>query len=287
LDDVFGGAFALVRLYWRTMVPFTLLISAPFAFASAFFTRNLPTIAEIVRRSAEGLQPTNAYAGYPGAYWAVLILRDIVGTAFIAFGLVQMVAVAMKGGAPTAKRAIGGARLLLGRLLWTFTLSSLVTSGIFIGSSFLRRGEGGSPSTVGLLEPSVRLAAIVLGFILSVRLLFVAQVLVIEHRSGLSALRRSWQVSDGSFWKLVGNVLVVGLCLVVVLGILTFVPEELSRSNGGAWWLLSGLGSTLSAAIATPFSTAAGMLLYIHCRVKKEGSDLDLGQQVGPVRSGS
>ena len=95
LGDVLGGAFAIVRLNWRATLPYTLAISAPFAFAYAFVSRNLPTMAETFRRSAEGIRPTNAYAGLPGWYWAILILRTVVVYPFVTVGLVHVIAASM------------------------------------------------------------------------------------------------------------------------------------------------------------------------------------------------
>jgi hypothetical protein len=159
--------------------------------------------------------------------------------------------------------------------VWAVLLATAATAGLLIAGFVLSsRGAERSDALV-VVGGLLMLVGSIVAFVLVYRLMFTAQVVVLEGRRGLGALVRSWEVSRGSFWKIVGNMFVVSLLVGIVAGFLSFLPQEIARSRDGAWWLLAGLGQTVSLGLLVPLLAATGCLLYIHCRVKQETLTLE------------
>ncbi len=114
-------------------------------------------------------------------------------------------------------------------------------------------------------------ALIIPGFILMVRLYFSSIIVVLENRDGTDAMRRSFDLTKGHSWRLVGAALVIAIITAVVSGILQ-IPILFLTSNLVAVTAISALIQVL----VTPFSAVAAVLLYFDLRVRKEAFDLEL-----------
>ncbi len=78
------------------------------------------------------------------------------------------------------------------------------------------------------------LALILPGIWVLVRLSFVDQVAIGERLTGTGAIKRSWELTRGRFWPLLGYLL-VGILPVVALGILSGIPMEIDFRLD-SWW---------------------------------------------------
>ena len=126
----------------------------------------------------------------------------------------------------------------------------------------------------------------------AVRWLFASQVLVAEGIGITSAIRRSFRLTRGSFWALVGRLIVFGLIIYALraaldLGILMAAGAvALTRSTAVAV-AFQGVASLIGALLA-PLGWIGLTLLYYDLRIRKEGYDLEqtaqsLEQQASPV----
>lgn len=132
----------------------------------------------------------------------------------------------------------------------------------------------------GLLAVGIGAALIVL--FVAVRLLFVTQAIVLEDHGPISALGRSWRLTGGSFWRVLGIMLLINL----LVYILTLIPSALLGGIIGAVFntpetfilqqTLSTLIGYLIQILVLPFLLIAYTLLYYDLRVRKEGFDLQL-----------
>lgn len=116
---------------------------------------------------------------------------------------------------------------------------------------------------------------------LTTRWMMAPVVIVTERLGPTSALSRSWRLTEGSFWRLFGLlillfilnsvVLSLPLTLIQFLAIAVLTPQVLGIINGA----MTGL-SYLVSILWYPFLALTLLLLYYDLRIRKENYDLDL-----------
>jgi hypothetical protein len=119
--------------------------------------------------------------------------------------------------------------------------------------------------------------------LLTLRFTLAGQAIVLEGCGALEGLRRSWQLSGGAFWRVVG--------VALLLGVLTYLIAEapalgvgLLLAAGRTTEPLGSQGITIGIAqagliLALPLQAVAYTLLYYDLRVRVEGYDLELAAQ--------
>ena len=149
--------------------------------------------------------------------------------------------------------------------------------------------------------------AIALFLWLGTKLAFVPAAIVLERRPILDAIRRSWNLTRGSFWRILGITLLVGVMIglatqlvtVPVMFVASFVaalvdPTAVSSSNPDA--MLGVMGAMLIATYAVTsivssiglvVQSATASLLYLDQRMRREGLDLELVRFVEARQAGS
>lgn len=181
-----------------------------------------------------------------------------------------------------------GAALVIGlSMLIVFTL----LFGCFIGV-VIALGAGSAQSESGPLFLAFfiffgilglgLLTLLIMAFFI-VHLMFFPQIVVLEGRGPLEALRRSRQLVRGSFWRVLGTVILVYL----LVQILVFIPGLIFGIGINAVFSdpfrdfairqsFSTLVGYVSQILFLPISIIAYTLLYYDLRVRKEGYDLQL-----------
>jgi Membrane domain of glycerophosphoryl diester phosphodiesterase len=125
---------------------------------------------------------------------------------------------------------------------------------------------------------------IIPGIIAFVRLALAPPVLVVEDVRGTQAVRRSWRLTSGNFWRLLGLLVLSTLIATVGVLIITIPTELLALLVGPAGWPISALGSTLATVLITPFSMLIIVLFYFDMRIRKEGFDIEMmAQELAPT----
>lgn len=172
--------------------------------------------------------------------------------------------------------------LLMG-LLIGLPIGLLVFFAIFAGFA---PGAGTSLIAIGGF-----LVLIPLLIYLSVRLLLVVPVIVIESASGWQAITRSWALTRGFFWRIVGISLLTG----ILIFLLAELPVLLVGMFFGAEGITGNLRLFQGAAVVVaqvgqiitlPIQWAIYTLFYYDLRVRNEGYDLELlAQQLTPAPS--
>lgn len=180
------------------------------------------------------------------------------------------------------------ALISVGVLIVTYLSAVMVTlifAGLVAGLSAL---SGGSD----LVAVGAFLLIVALVFIFAILMLlplawlatrwFVAPVVILTEACGpVTALRRSWRLTDGSFWRLFGLlilmfvlngvVLSLPLTLIQFLAVILLTTQLLGAVNG----VLTGL-SYLISILWYPFLALTLVLVYYDLRVRKENLDLEL-----------
>lgn len=119
---------------------------------------------------------------------------------------------------------------------------------------------------------------------------------VLERRNVFAAMRRSWELSSGQFWRLFGITLLTLLVTSVGSQFLT-IPFGILSGVGTVIWpdtllgvlislLAQNVAVIVSGALITPFSAAVAALQYLDQRIRKEGYDIQLIAQV-PMLAGA
>ncbi len=162
--------------------------------------------------------------------------------------------------------------LLIGLGLVAVVVLGLVVGGIALAFSGAIRGAF-SGSGAGPLITIVLLlyvALICLAIWLSIRLAFVYIVVVVERKRNWGALKRSFFLTKGSFWRIFGIWFLAGLVLMFASFGLTAIINIFL--NGTVRLLATGLISILLA----PLFHLLLANLYIDMRVRREGYDIEL-----------
>jgi hypothetical protein len=125
---------------------------------------------------------------------------------------------------------------------------------------------------------------IIPGIIAFVRLALAPPVVVVEDVRGTKAIGRSWRLTKGSFWRLLGLLILSGLIAAVGALIITVPTELIALSLGVGGWPVSALGSALATVLITPFSMLIIVLFYFDMRIRKEGFDIEvMAQELAPT----
>jgi hypothetical protein len=130
------------------------------------------------------------------------------------------------------------------------------------------------------------LLLLVPGVILYVRLSLAALTTVTEDRNVDSAFRRSWTLTSGAGWRIVGFVIVVGLLTyalesaVNAPAIIRQVWDSAQNPNAvfaeiSVWWKTAeGMLSAAAVSLVTPFVYLCWYGLYLDLRARRDGMDL-------------
>ncbi|GAA1943559.1 glycerophosphoryl diester phosphodiesterase membrane domain-containing protein [Agromyces allii] len=181
---------------------------------------------------------------------------------------------------------------------WTLlvTLALLVALAILVGIIVL--GAATSPVGLGVSIAVVvllSLGLLVLGWWLGVRLALVPSIIVLEHAGIATAMRRSWRLTIGYFWRTLGVLLLVGLILNVASQVVVqpisllggLLPAIIDPTNTGSaitiaivLGVVSTVLSLIIAAITTVVQAAVVGVVYIDLRMRTEGLDLELARHV-------
>jgi hypothetical protein len=135
------------------------------------------------------------------------------------------------------------------------------------------------------------IGAVVFEILLWVRLSLTLPAVVLERLSPMTAIKRSWQLTRGSFWRLFGILLLTGL-VVGVAGYVLSIPFAIvggivggggslgmfgATATASATALIIGaIGSILAATVTRPIFAGVNVLLYVDLRIRREGLDLAL-----------
>jgi hypothetical protein len=184
---------------------------------------------------------------------------------------------------PTALRLIGYAFLLV-----TAVVALLVVAGFSIALVALAAG----PIAI-VLTLVVLLAAVPITWWLMIKLLLAPAAIIIEHASVTGAIARSWTLTRGRFWPALGIILLISMVFGAIAqvigipfsflssGLMTIIaptgapgPSEIIALI--AVGLLTQVVTLLLQSVAVVVQSTATAIIYIDCRMRREGLDLDL-----------
>jgi hypothetical protein len=298
IGEIYDGAIRAIRANPRTMVGFsavigaviTLLGTVPQAIAlSTILNSPFTTGAsyeEIGREDAADLIGAGSLSVLVGVVQSVLATTIITGLLIVAVGA----AVRGEALAPGAlwQRARHRMWAVLGLALLLLVLAPVIIAlGMAPGALLLfllsdNLAVGVIVLIVGTLFGALTYAALYLGF-----WSLAAPALLLENLSVTAALRRSFRLVRGSFWRVFGISLLTAVIAYVVrqifavpfslIGtILSEVADFTGLSGAVVQLLISDIGTILAGAVVYPFTAGAVALLYLDLRMRREGMDVEV-----------
>nr|WP_216833528.1 hypothetical protein [Clavibacter michiganensis] len=187
-------------------------------------------------------------------------------------------------------------------VLWSLSLTAAWTLvfAVLAGIVALLVLAGGAGIAAGILVGVLGvMGLVVVAAWVSTRLALVPSAIVIERLRPLAAARRSWSLTIGSFWRVLGILLLTAVIVsaatnvvTVPLTLLTSILQTVLFPNGeldfqtfdasvvfyiGAQ-LLSLVVSVVVGSIGAVVTSANAAILYIDLRMRREGLDLELAR---------
>jgi MFS family permease len=176
---------------------------------------------------------------------------------------------------PRIGAVIGWTLLYVLGLAVASTLAGLAIAGL---TWLAAQVSTGFAVAVALLLTLVLLAAV---FWVVIKLIFVVQVIVIEKASIRQAIARSWELTRGQFWRILGIYLLTSLLVGFAASLVTMPLAAISglftlgvtgaTAMGVGPIIASMLSSFISTSISSIFIALLVSLLYIDSRMRKEG----------------
>lgn len=243
---ILSDAFGLYFRHFRTFVALSAAVVIP---------------AEIVVSGIGLEQITAAHDSSPevGDVVVPVLVSFLVVTPLVAAMTIHALLEAAQGTRPAARRSI-----LAGLDVFTHVFVAIVLAALAVfGAVF--------PGAV-LAPVSVALGAVVavaaVAFV-GVRLYFVVQCAVIERKRGIGALRHSWELTEGSWWRVLGIAIVVGLAAILPAQIIAAPFEAGAAAADRA--VLSLVGSIVAQTLSAPLLVIGATLLYFDIGVRRAG----------------
>lgn len=233
-------------------------------------------------------------------YLVQLVLFTVVSS--LLSGVIALAAVRSQLGEPTpARELLRMVRPSLPALAGVGVLQSLTFGALIAGWLLAVFGTASGGALTAGLALLLMLGGFVVAVIFGVRFVLAGTVVLLEgHKAPESrlyipgrvgvfgALRRSWRIVRGRFWRVVGVLLFGGLVLWIVsyalqLGITLLVVTLVGWTETGgdsadvvavATGIAAGAGTVLVMIASLAFMSALQALLYLDLRVRREGLDL-------------
>jgi hypothetical protein len=306
LGDLLDGAVQTMRQNPRVMLGLSAAVMAVAAVISTVFIFvGLPNVASTLESADSQLRADEVASLVGGGVMAFLVPAVLQGLATIVLTGILIVAVsqAVLGRRPSVGEvwqrarprilALVGISLLSGLVLVLVVAVPIVPGVLLLAAH--QDVAGGLGLALGVL------AAIVLAVLVYVRLAFAAPALLLERLGVVPALRRSWRLVAGSWWRTFG-ILLLGAIIAGAINGLVQLPFSLVGNVVGAVvgsdsgsvgdvttgmqvaLVITNVGSVVASTVTAPFTAALTALLYIDLRIRREGLDVALARAAAQER---
>ncbi len=282
LGDILSGAFHAVRFAPSAMFGLTLVV---LMVAQLLGTGVGFLLAKEFGQSIIPFDDIDV-AGTALFSWSTVTgtLANSVTSVVVGMGLMYTVfhAVSARRVSPTeALRHMG--RRLWAALGFSALAGLAMTAVIGLGAAVLIplfSSDDASPVALFLLL--VPLAAALAAW-LGTRTLFAPCVIAVEGLGPLRAIARSWALTRGMFWRILGISLlasvIISMAASTVSTVFTFAGALLAMQDEGIALVAMSTASTLtSTVLSLPLTTGVTTLLYVDARIRREGFDLQLSE---------
>ncbi|MEU3598342.1 glycerophosphoryl diester phosphodiesterase membrane domain-containing protein [Streptomyces sp. NPDC006798] len=298
IGEILDGAVSTLRAHWRAVLALTIGIAVVAEAGNVLVLRYLLQNTTEIDRDADPEvameQAMDAMASYTAALGPMFLIS--LFATFLTTALMTVVISRSVLGRPVSlAEAWREARPRLPQLLAvTFivplTVAAVLAAGILPGA--LIGGAGGA----ALILLGV-IAALPVALWLWVRFSLAPPALMLERQGVTEALRRSAKLVNGSWWRVLG-VLLLTLLLTTIIKMVVNMPfgiaaivfdgngiADLSSTQfsgfGWTYLIITGVGAVIGSMITLPIAAGVNVLLYVDQRIRREGLDIELGRAAG------
>ena len=298
LGELLDGSVQTMRQNPRVMLGLSAAVMAVAAVISTvFMVTGLPRLLTAAQGPQDRLGAGQIADLVGGGLVGFVVPAALQALAVVVLSGVLIVAVseAVLGRRPSAGQVWARARprvlALIGLSLLTGLLS-VVGFALLVGPGLALLAVSGRAAAVALVIGVP--AAVVLAAMLFVRLAFAAPALLLEDLGIVAAMRRSWRLVQGSWWRVLGVLLLTSIIAAVANGLLqspfSIVGAVIGAAIGSddaaagvtsalvVTTVVGNLGGVIASTVTAPFSAAVTALLYIDLRIRREGLDVALAR---------
>jgi hypothetical protein len=251
IGELVDGAVKLYRRDWLALIGMAAIVLVPVTFLQLWATQSMVGSVYAFETEAEFEAMTAQLIVVTIVFVAVQLL---IVQPFLVAAISRAAADAYLGERVTLGRTFRYALSRLPAILWITIITSIAT-------------------IVGLF------LFIIPGIIAMIRLSLTPAVVVVEDVRGTSAVGRSWRLTQGHFWRVLGTLILSGLISAIGAAVIQVPSEAISMMIGPDGWPVSALGAAVASVVVTPFSLLIVVLLYFDLRVRKEGYDIEVMAQ--------
>ena len=291
VGELFNGAFQAVRVNPQTMFGFAFAIMAVVGLVQAFFASS--STSSLTRALSSGDTEDLVYSlgGSMGSF--VTSGLTLLATAFLSGMLALTVWDAVLGRKSSPADAwhrfsprfvpVLLATLLIGIIEFVVIVLVLL---VFMIPFFLvvvnaasarsydsaSAGIGGALSIIFLMI----VALIVVACFFTVKFAFTSSAVVLEGLGPVDAIKRSWSLSKGSFWRILGRILLIGVVIGLISSVLGGIVGAIlgvganAADSVGMLVAFSAFVNALLSAVVIPVQSSFYTLMYLDERMRKE-----------------
>lgn len=297
LGDILDGTIKLIRSNPKAVLGLSavaaLLAAVPLAIGQVFVLNSMSGILSDPGSVSSAESELTTIYGVAGQYVGSIISYAIqfVVVTLLTGVLTRILGRAVFGGnisAGESWRLVKGRVPALFGVVGLMAVIMLVPLIVFVGL-IVALAAGASSSGAGWIAlVSILFVILYLAYYLYFRTRFAlaSPAVVLEGRGPLDAMRRSWHLVSGDFWRCFGILLLTSLLVGLVASVLT-VPFTLAGTMFGMFGagsatttvvsaVLITIGATLGSMFTYPFEAGVAGLLYADRRMRSEAFDLVL-----------
>lgn len=291
LGDILDGTVKLIRSNPRALLGLSAIVAAvsaiPLAVGQSFTFSWLGGLVNDPESALTSEAPVNAVVGQYGGVLLSMIIQFVAVTLLTGV-LTRILGRAVFGGKLSAGEAWRLVRPRVGALFGLVTLTGLIMLAPLVLIVPILALAAANTDPVLYLGLTLLLLVLYIPYALvfSVRFSLAPPAVVLEGRGAVDAMRRSWRLVTGGFWRLFGIILLTtllaGLIGSIFSTVFTFAATAVALIGAGstgaviASTVLLAIGGTLSAMITYPIQAGVNGLLYADQRMRKEAFDLVL-----------
>ena len=308
IGEIISGAFESLRANPRAMfLPSLIVLTATGALSAVlnYFGADLllSRVGALLNNSSDA-GPSEILPAFIGSFASQMVgaLLTALATTILTGLLIVAVSRSVLGRIATPgevwERTMGRILPLIGQTL-LITLITVIADTIIlvIGivliaviATSIMGPDPGAGAIIATLLVALALTVLVLiaAVFLIVRLSLAPAALMLENTGVVEGIGRSWALTRGSFWRVLGILALAGLITGLVTGTLSFglgmvfgiISVGLPATQPFVSAVTVLLTSILSALVL-PFTAAVTALTYIDLRMRTEGLDVELRQAAG------
>ena len=297
--EIIDASFQTIRRNARAMLGAALLAQSLAVVLAAVFTAGSVVSAASLETWVEDLNEQDMAAAGLAFLAAVLLvgLLTIFLSAVLQGAMVVPVARSVLNRTTgfrqmwTLARSRAGALIRLACLL---VLGWLLGAALFVGLAVAVVAAVGGIGALILIP--VGFGGLALSIWIYIKVLVAPAAVVIEELGAVDGLRRSWHLTRGNWWRVLGITLVVAIMVGIIAQVVTipvsllpaFYTSVVSPHGGADQAVAAGVAIAVVTAIVTAlvggvgyaFQTAVMALLYLDLRMRKDGLDIALLRQM-------